>query len=59
MILAASCWSRYRLSGSFCRRSLFLFREKSERPPVDCLDLSADDMVREGFKTSGGPGRGS
>lgn len=48
IMLAASCWSRYLLSASVCRLSLFLLREKSERPPDDCLDLSAEDMVREG-----------
>jgi hypothetical protein len=48
MILAASYWSRYRLSASVCRLSLFLLRENSDRPPDDCLDLSAEDIVEEG-----------
>lgn len=40
-----------RLSWSV-RRSLFLFREKMERLPEDCLDLSAADIVSKGYQGS-------
>src|SRR5690625_2483922 len=46
MVLATSRWSV-----SVVRRSLFLLLEKMERPPEDCLDLSADDMA--GARCSG------
>jgi hypothetical protein len=39
---AVSCV--YRASASVCRLSLFLLLENRERPPDDCLDLSAEDM---------------